>query len=203
MTYTFVDFETTGLDYKKDQVIEIGAIRVSESGQEFGRFHTMVTLNEGQILDEEITNITGINEDDLIFGANEQEALTALRYFIGDTIVVAQFASFDLSFLSRWKGYSEYPVREFICTRTMAKLWEPDKSASLRHVCARLNVEHKQQHRAMGDVSATVGVFFKLKDILMNTKMMGVDEYINVMLNSSERPLRYIPQGAKVIVESH
>ena len=40
-SYIALDLETTGLDPKRDKIIEIGAVRV-EQGKETGTFHTML-----------------------------------------------------------------------------------------------------------------------------------------------------------------
>ena len=59
-SYIALDLETTGLNPKQDKIIEIGAVRV-ETGQETGRFHTM--LNPHRELEERITELTGIAWD--------------------------------------------------------------------------------------------------------------------------------------------
>ena len=56
-SYIALDLETTGLNPKRDKMIEIGAVRV-EDGAETGRFHTM--LNPRRELEERITELTGI-----------------------------------------------------------------------------------------------------------------------------------------------
>ena len=40
--YVALDLETTGLVAGKDRVVEIGAVRFDESGQELGRFEQLV-----------------------------------------------------------------------------------------------------------------------------------------------------------------
>ena len=59
-SYIALDLETTGLNPKRDKMIEIGAVRV-EDGAETGRFHTM--LNPRRELEERITELTGIRGD--------------------------------------------------------------------------------------------------------------------------------------------
>ena len=56
-TYVSIDLETTGLNPKRDRIIEIGAIRV-EQGQIAEEFSTFV--DPGRKLEERITELTGI-----------------------------------------------------------------------------------------------------------------------------------------------
>ena len=56
-TYVSIDLETTGLNPKRDRIIEIGAIRV-EQGQIVEEFSTFV--DPGRKLEERITELTGI-----------------------------------------------------------------------------------------------------------------------------------------------
>src|SRR5699024_10924435 len=101
MGYTVLDFETTGLDYLTEQIIEIGAIKLDNEFNEVGRLHTMVKLTEGKVLKPFVTYLTGITEQDTQQGVSEVDALTMLKLFIGDSVVVAQHAPFDLSFLAK------------------------------------------------------------------------------------------------------
>ena len=61
-TYVSIDLETTGLNPKRDRIIEIGAIRV-EQGQIAEEFSTFV--DPGRKLEERITELTGIRDEDL------------------------------------------------------------------------------------------------------------------------------------------
>jgi DNA polymerase III subunit epsilon len=191
-TYTVIDFETTGLDYKTDQIIEIAAVKIDENFKEIGRFHTMVKLNEGRELPRFIKELTGINEEDLVAGMDEQNALATLILFIDDSTVIAQNASFDLSFLNR---LNMCEIDSFICTRALTKLIEPNENPSLKTTCERHGIKLEGHHRGMNDVLATIEVFKLMK---AKADELGV-EYQNVVIDSSERPLRFIPGCAKVI----
>lgn len=191
-TYTVIDFETTGLDYKTDQIIEIAAVKIDENFKEIGRFHTMVRLNEGRELPQFIKELTGIKEQDLIAGMDEQNALATLILFIDDSTVIAQNASFDLSFLNR---LNMCEIDSFICTRALTKLIEPNENPSLKPTCERYEIKLESHHRGMNDVLATIEVFKLMK---AKADELGI-EYQNVVIDSSERLLRFIPKNAKVI----
>ncbi|EMT54752.1 exonuclease RNase T and DNA polymerase III [Brevibacillus borstelensis AK1] len=189
--YTFIDLETTGLDYEKEQIIEIAAVK-TDLEREYGRFQTFVHLNAGRTLSEEITKLTGITTDDLIGGIHPHDMSVALDFFAGtESTFVAHNAPFDLAFLA---GLETEP-RRFVCTRALAKLVEPTESPSLKDVCARHGIDLTGHHRAMNDVLATIEVFRKLAPI---AEARGI-EYRNVVVDSPERPLTFVPYNAKVV----
>lgn len=189
--FTVLDFETTGLDYNNEQVIEIAAKRLNDKLEVVAEFHTMVALNEGKTLTPFITELTGITVKDLKHGMPEAEAMELLKRFIGDSIVVAQFASFDLSFLSK-----VLKPKQYICTRSLSRLINPTEKAGLADLVKRYGVQLDGHHRAMNDVDATIEVFKIMKD---EVDANGID-YVNVIVDSIERPLRYLPLHVNVVV---
>jgi DNA polymerase III subunit epsilon len=188
--YIVFDFETTGLDYKEEQVIEIACVKLDENLEPIETYQTLVALTEGRELPQFITGLTGITEEDLeTHGIPERHAMKQLKEFIGDSIVIAQFASFDLSFLSK-----VLKPEKFICTRSMARLLRPEEYASLSNLITIYGIENLDPHRAYADVEATLQVF-KLQKAECDEK--GI-EYMNVLIDSNERPLKYVPENAIV-----
>ncbi|CUB09184.1 DNA polymerase III PolC-type [Bacillus cereus] len=188
--FTVLDFETTGLDYNEEQVIEIACKRLNDKLEVADEFHTMVRLSDGKTLRPFITELTGIKESDLKHGMPEVEAMELLKRFIGDSIVVAQFASFDLSFLSK-----VLKPKQYICTRSLSRLINPNEKAGLADLVNRYGVVLEGHHRAMNDVNATIEVFK-----IMKAEADGLDiDYMNVIVDSPERPLRYLPLYANVV----
>ncbi|MFW5434308.1 PolC-type DNA polymerase III [Paenibacillus apiarius] len=186
--YTVIDFETTGLDHETDRITEIAAIR-TDGIRELGRFHTLVSLPSGVEVPPEITELTGIKTEDLEGAPVEWDALLALEAFSYGTTVVAHNAPFDLAFASRI-----FSPTNFVCTRALSRLVGPQESASLKYVCERRGIDLNGHHRAMNDVEATVKVFVKLREV---AEVNGIS-YRNVVIDSDERPLRYVPQYAIV-----
>lgn len=183
--YTVIDFETTGLDYRKEQITEIGAIRLDRNFNEVGSFHTFVKLKEGN----ELSKFTDITQEQVDTGANELEAVSQLIRFIGTTTVVAQYAPFDLAFLANFK----YHPSNFICTKSLTSQAEPDESSSLGPTCERLGIELVNAHRALDDARATAQVL---------KHRMTVDEgleYGNTLVITPGRPLNFLPKNTKFI----
>jgi DNA polymerase III subunit epsilon len=192
-TFTIFDFETTGLDYTENQVIELAAIK-TDLTQEYGRFTMLVSLEDGRVLDAKITELTGITEGMLKSAGSEFAAMIALAAFIGNDTVVAHYAPFDFSYLRKYGIEPKF----FICTRSLAKFLYPSESASLSPTCERLGIKLEGAHRAMNDVEATAQLLGKLMNVAAE-KGIERKAYQNLIVDSAERPNRFTPAGAKVI----
>ena len=95
--YVAFDLETTGL-YRRDTIIEIGAVRMKQ-GVEIDRFQTFV--DPGCRLHPRTVELTGIT-DEMLHGAPKlEEVMPKFLEFIGDRVLVAHNASFDMNFVRR------------------------------------------------------------------------------------------------------
>ena len=96
------DTETTGIEFGKDTIIELGAVSM-EKGGETGSMDRLVRLPEGKCLPPFITNLTGITDEQLqTEGVEPEEAardFCALLEGAERPLLVAYNAQFDLNFL--------------------------------------------------------------------------------------------------------
>ncbi|QNR70399.1 3'-5' exonuclease (plasmid) [Paenibacillus peoriae] len=190
--YTIFDFETSGLNKNhEDQIIEIAALR-TDLERDFGAIHLSVQLEEDRELSDFIKNLTGLQEADLEHGLSEWKAVEILRSFMYDTIAVAHHYPFDSSFLKEAVPMDD--PRNFICTRVLVKVCEPEASASLKDVALRIGYDLTGHHRAGNDVRCTKEI---LKRYLPIAAERGVDVK-NLIIDDKERPLSYIPDFANV-----
>lgn len=192
--YTVIDLETTGLASTQCQITEIAAIKYSEHGQKLGTFHTYVKLEQGQKISEYTPHIT---EEICNEGLYEDCAVHMLKDFSRGTILIIQYAPFDLSFLNRTYISGEFEKNsDFICTRALAKVVNKKENPSLKHVAARYGIENNKHHQALNDCEVTWQVFQKLREEFGHIDLMK-----NIVMNFKDRPLKYTPVGASVITE--
>ena len=96
------DTETTGIEFGKDRIIELGAVSL-ENGREIACMDDLIRLPEGQRLPPFITDLTGITDAQLMAeGVDQAEAVEDFcRLFDGAErpLLVAYNAQFDLNFL--------------------------------------------------------------------------------------------------------
>ena len=96
------DTETTGIEFGRDRIIEIGAVAL-ENGAERGDFNALVRLPAGQTLPTFITELTGITDEQLdregVDDRAAAEGFCRLLEGAEQPLLVAYNAQFDLNFL--------------------------------------------------------------------------------------------------------
>lgn len=189
---TVLDFETTGLPGSKARVIEMAALR-SAGGKVVAQFQTMVKL-EGE-LPPKITQITGIRAEDLEHGLEEHAAFTILQAFIGDSVVAAHNAPYDLGFL--YKAYKRLRLppthHPFLDTLSVCRLRQPSPR-SLPDMCRAYGIPLTRWHRALPDTTATWHLLHRLH------AESPIDPMLNkVVVNPKYGAPRWLPPYAEVI----
>ena len=154
----FLDFETTGLEYGRDSIIEIGALKIDEDGYE----HTFQSFVRPTLPpDAHITQITGITPE-MLEGAPElNTVLGHLMEFVGSAKIVAHNAEFDIPWLltALIKHQFEIPEKQVICTLNWARK-SGEGHCSLGALSKKYAIRHHNAHRALADAVSTKELFF-------------------------------------------
>ncbi len=160
MDYISLDLETTGLNPKRDRIIEVGAVKVHK-GEVAREFQSLV--NTGRELGEMLCGLTGINAEMLLDAPEIGDIIDQLLTFIGDDILVGHRVLFDYSFVKKAAvNYSLSFEKMGIDTLKLSRKLLPElESKSLESVCKYYGIEHKA-HRAIGDARAASDLYQKL-----------------------------------------
>lgn len=94
--YVVLDLETTGLSYEKDEIIEVGLIKV-RNHQIADQYEQLI--NPRKVISQTITNLTGITQAMVADAPVIDEVKDDIRVFIGDDAILGHNVSFDISFL--------------------------------------------------------------------------------------------------------
>ncbi|MCD5322721.1 MULTISPECIES: PolC-type DNA polymerase III [Pontibacillus] len=160
--YVVFDVETTGLSAIYDTVIELAAVKIKE-GEIIDRFESFANPHEP--LSQTTTDLTGITDDMVKDAPDPDEVFKDFHKWMGDSILVAHNASFDMGFLNAGLqkiGY-EKASNPVIDTLELARLVVPQlKNHRLNTLCKQFDIELTQHHRAIYDAEATGYLLWKL-----------------------------------------
>jgi DNA polymerase-3 subunit epsilon len=163
LSYIVIDIETTGLNPRRDAIIEIGGLAV-RSGTIFDRFQSFVRPEPFKKLTPFITNLTGIRDEDVARAPKFADILPSLCNFIGGYTIVGHNINFDIDFLYDriYKLTGEHLNNPWIDTRKLAKTLLPGlPHYGLEFLCQYFGIEGNH-HRAVDDCELTERVLEKL-----------------------------------------
>ena len=176
-TFVVFDIETTGLSHLKNNITEIGAVRV-ESGKIVDVFNELV--NPEQEISQEITEITGITNEMVADKPLISEIMPKFLEFSKNAVFVAHNAEFDISFIkTNCKRLNLEFNPTFIDTMGFARAILPHlKNHKLNTLCKELGVNLLNHHRASFDAEACAGILLELIKIVEKEGKV-FDENIN------------------------
>jgi len=155
------DLETTGLDPKACQIIEIGAVKIV-NGSCVETFQTLV--NPKETISNEITNITHITNEMVSDAPTIEEVLPDFYKFVSGSVLSAYNISFDSQFIKNIGQKLRYQFNnKQIDALDLARKKVPSlHNYKLGTVVKALNIELINAHRALADAIAAAKVFIKL-----------------------------------------
>jgi DNA polymerase III epsilon subunit family exonuclease len=167
LEFVVLDVEAAHERKMPARIIEIGAYRV-RGGEVLDEFETLI--NPETSVPKFLANLTGISDEMLTSAPRFAEIARSFLDFIGDSVLVAHNANFDLPLLNREinRVFAGHRLRNsHLCTVDLARRLVPQlESHRLDAVAAYFQVAIPRRHRAADDALATARVFVNLLDYL-------------------------------------
>ena len=157
--FVVFDIETTGLNSHTNKIIEIGAVKI-KAGRIIDRYSQLI--NPGISIPYHITEITSITNEQVANQPKIDEVIGKFVEFIGDAVLVAHNAPFDMGFIKRdIKEYLNIDLENSVIdTLQMARDLFPDfKKYGLGDLNKSLGLALEKHHRAVDDSQATANMF--------------------------------------------
>ena len=157
-TYCVLDLETTGFSATTEKITEIGIMKFKD-GEVIDSFSCFV--NPEKHIPQRVSEVTNITDDMVKDAETIDKVFPKMLEFLGDSVIVAHNAGFDVGFLkqnAKRLGYDfDYT---YLDTLSLAKDLFPDyKKYKLGKIAENLGIKVEVAHRALDDVDTTVKVF--------------------------------------------
>lgn len=162
-SYVALDLETTGLDAKKDRIIEIGAVKVID-GQIKEEFSSLI--NPRKLLEPRIVGITNITDEMLLEAPGMEEKIEEILDFCSGFPVLGHHIIFDYSFLKRFAVNSGLEFeKKGIDTLSICRGCMPaETKKNLTDASRYFGVVQETAHRALSDARTAHLLYQALKE---------------------------------------
>lgn len=194
LPFVVFDTETTGLDPARDEIVQLGAVRVlngrivtSES------FETLV--DPGRPIPGTAARVHGITASTVTGAPDPATAVAAFHRFARAETLVAHNAPFDMAFLARHarRGGFDFDAPVLDTVLLSAALFGESAEHTLDAIAARLGVtiDSVARHTALGDAAATASVLLRMVPMLGAIGIVTLGDAIEAM----RRHQRLMPEA--------
>ena len=186
-TFCVLDLETTGFSFRTEKITEIGIMKI-KNGEVIDSFSCFV--NPEKPIPPRVVEVTNITDDMVKDAETIDKVFPKMLEFIGDSVLVAHNADFDIGFLKYNAKVLGYNLdNTYLDTLLLAKQLFPDfKKYKLGLIAEKLGIVVEVAHRALDDVDTTVKVLRVMFDMLKEKGVKKLDD-INEKLTTDFKKL--------------
>lgn len=178
MNFAIVDIETTGLSAYYHKITEIAALRY-KNGRVVKRFSSLI--NPEVPISRFITRLTGIDNKMVKDEPTIDKVIPKFHSFLGDSVFVAHFATFDYKFLDHAleKNKGMNLRNHKLCTCRLARRLLPQlPRKNLASLCEHFGINNAAEHRAKGDVMATARIFHNFLGMMKEKEIHDIRDIL-------------------------
>lgn len=164
--YVAIDLETTGLDPTYDDIIEFGAVKVS-NGIIIDKFQSLI--NPGYEISPFIATLTGISNEMLASAPSLVPTFSKFIEFLGNYTIVGHNVNFDINFIydACVNNLGVAFSNNFIDTmRLSRRIFPEEKHHRLSDVSKRFSIGENVEHRALSDAIKVHECYESIKKFL-------------------------------------
>lgn len=156
--YVAIDLEMTGLNARRDCILEIGAVRVRHKKTE-ATYQAMI--HPHLELSEEVIGLTGITNEMAARGRELDEVFPEIAAFCADFPLLGHNVIFDYGFLKQaaLNRNQEFEHQGIDTLKIAGKLLPPGEKKTLAILCDRYGIRQERQHRALDDALAAMELY--------------------------------------------
>ncbi len=191
--YVVFDAEMTGLNYRRDSIIAIGAVRMSGAGIRAGETFYSLVRPIGKMPDETVT-VHNITPDDLRTAPDMETVIAGFLDFIRDAVLVGHFLYMDLRFLNGYlkKHHGTRLKNPALDTHNLHEWLSENGSAFRKHfrgtspktdlfsVAAYYGIEVDAAHNALVDAFITAQLFQRFLWFFEPSGIYTLDDLLDI-----------------------
>lgn len=166
--FCIVDVESNGSKPSRDQVIEIGAVKL-KNGRILETYESLVYCTD---ISQQIQEITGISVEQTLKAPVLGKVMREFRLFLGDAVFVGHDAKFDYNFISAMMervGLQKLLNRS-LCTIDLAERTIESERYGLAYLNEQLELySNATHHRALSDAMTTTKLLKRTLALIPNT----------------------------------
>jgi len=175
--YIVIDLETTGFSPENNEIIEFAGVKVVD-GRKIESMSILICPKKK--ISEEITDITGIDNNMVKNSPSIESVLPEILDYIGDSIIVGHNVNFDVNFLyeASMRVLGKPLKNDFLDTMRMSKKLYPEMPHHrLADLIKKFSVGDVVEHRALGDAEQTLECLKKMKIYMEENSITPADLY--------------------------
>ena len=167
--FVVLDTETTGFDYDNDRILCIGALVLQNGSIDIQQ--TFEHYIDQDHYDTTSAQIHGILRSEVLNHKTEKQVLELFLDYLGDSIIVAHHAIFDVTMINRALERNGLPILQnkrldtailYKKTLIQSHLFERKEHYSLDDLADKFDISKKDRHTALGDALITAVCFLKI-----------------------------------------
>jgi DNA polymerase-3 subunit epsilon len=176
LSFCVFDLETTGGNHQNDKIIEIGLVKIE---------NLIIVDQKNYLINPEIPipefiqRLTSIKPKSIVNSPTIEMVIDEVLIFMGDAILVAHNASFDVPFFNSVLQRLNKPklTNRSICTNLMTKYLIPEiMNSNLNYMSRIFDIEHQKAHRALEDARATAELLLTFINFFIEKNIKKINQ---------------------------
>ncbi|SFW42701.1 3'-5' exonuclease [Cellulophaga fucicola] len=187
ITFVVLDTETTGFSYEEDRMLCIGALKLIKNNINVSTSFEIFIHQDHY--NQQTAEIHGILKEGKATRLEELETLKLFIAYLGNGVIVAHHAGFDVTFINTALERHGLPKlkNKILDTSTLYKktlirsnLLHKKEHYSLDELAEKFNISVKDRHTALGDAYITAIAFLKILSKLKEKNISTLKQLLRI-----------------------